>query len=205
MRDKKKQKTRKLLDISHRDHITNKEVKARTGNAIGPYKDILTPVKSHELKWYGHDTRSSGLAKTVLQGTVQGERRGGRGNDGKTTSKSGLALNGIPYYENPRTARSGGSWLKNLQWCPNAQPYYGIGEVEGQLISLAVRHSLNKHLFSYTHRGRCADREREICSIGRNKVEAFTVCLYRRLHAYLSILGATRGVKVSASAFLVCH
>ena len=34
-----------------------------------------------------------------------------RGNDGKTTSKSGLALNGICYYGKLRTARSGGSWL----------------------------------------------------------------------------------------------
>ena len=34
-----------------------------------------------------------------------------RGNDGKTTSKSRLALNGIFYYGKPRTARSGGSWL----------------------------------------------------------------------------------------------
>ena len=34
-----------------------------------------------------------------------------RGNDGKTTSKSGLALNGTSYYGKPRTARSGGSWL----------------------------------------------------------------------------------------------
>ena len=28
---------RKLLGISYRDHITNEEVKARIGNAIGPY------------------------------------------------------------------------------------------------------------------------------------------------------------------------
>ena len=34
-----------------------------------------------------------------------------RGNDGKTTSKSGLALNGISYYGKLRTARSSGSWL----------------------------------------------------------------------------------------------
>ena len=32
-----------------------------------------------------------------------------RGNDGKTTSKSGLALNGISYYGELKTARSGGS------------------------------------------------------------------------------------------------
>ena len=43
--------------------------------AIGPYEDLLTTVKRLKLKWYGHVTRSSGLAKTILQGTVQGGRR----------------------------------------------------------------------------------------------------------------------------------
>ena len=64
----------KLLGISHRDHITNEEVKARIGNAMGPYEDLLTSVKRRKLKWYGHVARSSGLAKIVLQGTVQGGR-----------------------------------------------------------------------------------------------------------------------------------
>ena len=68
---------RTLLGISYRDHITNEEVKVRTGNAIGSYEDLLTSVKRRKLKWYGHVTRSSGLAKTVLQGTAQdGTRRG---------------------------------------------------------------------------------------------------------------------------------
>ena len=67
---------RKLLGVSYRDHITNEEVKARIGNAIGPYEDLLTSVKRRKLKLYGHVTRSSGLAKTVLQGTVQRRRRG---------------------------------------------------------------------------------------------------------------------------------
>ena len=69
---------RKLLGISYRDHITNEEVKARIGNAIGAYEDLLTSVKRRKLKWCGHVTRSSGLAKTILQGTVQGGRRRGR-------------------------------------------------------------------------------------------------------------------------------
>ena len=38
---------------------------------------LLTSVKRRKLKWYGHFTRSSGLAKTILQGTVQGGRRRG--------------------------------------------------------------------------------------------------------------------------------
>ena len=54
---------------------SSEEVKARIGNAIGPYEDLLTSVKRCKLKWYGHVTRSSGLAKTVLQGTVQVGRR----------------------------------------------------------------------------------------------------------------------------------
>ena len=41
----------------------------------------------------------------------EGEEEADTGNDGETTSKSGLALNGIYYYGKPRTARSGGSWL----------------------------------------------------------------------------------------------
>ena len=57
-------------------YITNEEVKARIGNAIRWYEDVLTSVKRHKLKWYGHITWSSGLAKTILQGTVQGRRRG---------------------------------------------------------------------------------------------------------------------------------
>ena len=48
---------RKLLGISYRDHITNEELKARFGNAIGPYEDLLTSVKRRKLKWYGHVTR----------------------------------------------------------------------------------------------------------------------------------------------------
>ena len=42
--------------------------------AIGP---DLSLVKTRELKWYGHVSRSSGLAETILQGTVKGERRQG--------------------------------------------------------------------------------------------------------------------------------
>ena len=52
--------------------------KARTGHAIGLCEDLLTSVKKRKLKWYGHVTQSSGLATTVLQGTVQGGRRRGR-------------------------------------------------------------------------------------------------------------------------------
>ena len=46
--------------------------------AIGPHEDLLTIVKRRKLQWYGHVSRFSGLAKTILQGTVKGGRRQGR-------------------------------------------------------------------------------------------------------------------------------
>ena len=68
---------RKLLNI-YKDNVTNKEVRAKFQQAIGPHKDLLTIVKRRKLQWYGHVSRSSGLAKTILQGTVKGRRRQGR-------------------------------------------------------------------------------------------------------------------------------
>ena len=46
--------------------------------AIGKYDELLTFVKKVKLRWFGHVSRSSGLAKTILHGTVQGKRRKGR-------------------------------------------------------------------------------------------------------------------------------
>ena len=46
--------------------------------AIRPHKDLLTTVKRCKLQWYRHVSRSSGLAKTILQGTIKGGSRKGR-------------------------------------------------------------------------------------------------------------------------------
>ena len=69
---------RKILRISDKDHNTNEEVRAKIQQAIGPHEDPLTIAKRRKLQWYGHVSRSSGLAKSILQGTVKGERRQGR-------------------------------------------------------------------------------------------------------------------------------
>ena len=69
---------RKILRISYKDHVTNEEVHAKIQQAIGPHEDLLTIIKRRKLQWYGHVSRSSGLAKTILQGTVKGGRRQGR-------------------------------------------------------------------------------------------------------------------------------
>ena len=69
---------RRLLNISYKHHVTNEEVRNRIQNAIGVHDDLLTMVKKRKHRWYGHISRSSGMAKTILQGTVKGARRRGR-------------------------------------------------------------------------------------------------------------------------------
>ena len=68
----------KILLILYKDHVTNEEVRAKIQQAIGPHEDLPSMVKRRKLQWYGRGSRSSGLAKTILQGTVEGERRQGR-------------------------------------------------------------------------------------------------------------------------------
>ena len=69
---------RKIPHISCKDYVTNEEVHAKIQQAIGPHEDLLMIIKRCKLQWYGHVSRSSGLAKTILQGTVKGGRRQGR-------------------------------------------------------------------------------------------------------------------------------
>ena len=58
--------------------ITNEEVYAKILQATEPHEDLLTIEKRRKLQWYGHVSRSSGLAKTILQGTVKWGRRQGK-------------------------------------------------------------------------------------------------------------------------------
>ena len=55
---------------------TNKEVHRKIQAAIGEYDEPLTLKR--KLRWFSHVSMSSGLAKTILQGTVKGKRKRGR-------------------------------------------------------------------------------------------------------------------------------
>ena len=54
------------------------EVRNRIQNATAVHDDLLIMVKKRKLRWYGHISKSSGMAKIILQGTVKGARRRGR-------------------------------------------------------------------------------------------------------------------------------
>ena len=49
--------------LGSKHQLTNR---AKIQQAIGPHKDLLTNMKRHKLQWYGHGSRSSGLAKTIF-------------------------------------------------------------------------------------------------------------------------------------------
>ena len=59
---------RRLLIISYKDHVTDEEVRKKIQAAIGDYVELLALVKKRKLRWFGHVSRSSGLAKITLQG-----------------------------------------------------------------------------------------------------------------------------------------
>ena len=65
---------RRLLHISCKDHVTNEEVRNRIQNAIGVHDD-LTMVKKRKLTWYGHISRSSGMAKTNSAGDSERSKK----------------------------------------------------------------------------------------------------------------------------------
>ena len=59
---------RRLLNISYKDRVTNEEVRSRIQSATGVHDDLLTMVKKRKLRWYGHISRSSGMAKKFCKG-----------------------------------------------------------------------------------------------------------------------------------------
>ena len=101
---------RKILHISYKDHVTNEEVHAKIQKAIGPYKDLLTIVKRCKLQWYGHVSRSSGLARTILQGTVKGGRRQGR--QRKRWKGNHREWTGLEFTKSRRAMQNRGKWRK---------------------------------------------------------------------------------------------
>ena len=64
---------RKIVRISDKDHVTNENVRAKIQQ-----EDLLTIVRRRKLQLYGHVSRSSGSAKTIVQGTVKGGKKTGR-------------------------------------------------------------------------------------------------------------------------------
>ena len=109
-------KYRKIFGISFRDRITNEDVRNRVRSAIGPHDDLLSIVKTRKLRWYGHVTRATGLANTIMQGTVPGGRRRGRPktkqNKKKCWQDNIKEWTELPLAKTLRLAEDRGGWRK---------------------------------------------------------------------------------------------
>ena len=111
---------RRLLNISYKDHVTNKDVRRKIQAATGEYDELLTLVKKRKLRWFGHISRSSGITKTILQGTVKGNRKRGRQKKRWTTlSKSGQEWTLPAQLGQLKTGQNRKELLRIHLWCPN--------------------------------------------------------------------------------------
>ena len=100
---------RKIPRISYKDHVTNEEVRAKIQQAIGPHEDV-TISKRRKLQWYGHVSRSSGLAETIWQGTVKGGRRQGR--QRKRWEDNVGEWTGLEFAKSQRAVENSKKWRK---------------------------------------------------------------------------------------------
>ena len=92
------------------DRVTNEEVRAKIQQASGTYEDLLTTVKRRKLQWYGHASRSSGLDKTILQGTVKGGRRQSR--QRKRWEDNIREWTGLEFAKSQRAVENRDNWRK---------------------------------------------------------------------------------------------
>ena len=114
---------RRLLNISYKDHVTNEEVRIQIQAAIGEYDELLTLVKKRKLRWFGHVSRSSGLAKTILQGTMKGKRKRGRQKkrwEDNIKEWTGMSL--PAQLGQLKTGQDGKGLLQIHLWCPDDLP-----------------------------------------------------------------------------------
>ena len=74
--------------IGHFIHVTNEEVRRKIHASTGEYDELLILVKKR-------NSRTPGLAKTILLGTVTLKRRGRQKKRLKYILKSGVNRNGL--------------------------------------------------------------------------------------------------------------
>ena len=104
------------------DMDTNEEVRRKIQATNGQYDELLTLVKKRKLRWFGHVSRSSGIAKTILQGTVKGKRK--RGRQKKRWEDNIKEWTGMDFASSTRAAenRSRKGLLQIHLWCPDDLP-----------------------------------------------------------------------------------
>ena len=95
---------------------TDEEVCTKIQQANGLHEDLLTIVKRRKLKRYGPVCRSSGLAKTILQSTVNGGKKTTQTEGEVGRQRQGMDRPGVGQVPRSprgqwRTEKNEGNWL----------------------------------------------------------------------------------------------
>jgi len=69
---------KKILKIRYTAHRTSEFVWKEITDAMGTQEHLLATIKRKKLRWFGHVNRSTGLAKLIMKGSVEGRRSSGR-------------------------------------------------------------------------------------------------------------------------------
>ena len=112
---------RRLLNISYKDHVNNEKVRRKIQAAIGEYDELLTLVKKRKLRWFCHVSRYSGLAKTILQGSVKRKRK--RGRQKKRWEDNIKEWTRMDFPSSTRASENRPGWKGIVHlWCPDDLP-----------------------------------------------------------------------------------
>ena len=95
-------------------------MRATVTQSIGPHDDLLTTVKQRKLHWYGHVTRSDGISKTILQGTVNGSRK--RGRQKKRWEDNIREWTGLDFATTQRAAEDRKKWTEIVRRSSSGAP-----------------------------------------------------------------------------------
>ena len=127
------QDTTLLIQRPTRKSVTRS---SRQSAAVGPHEDFLTIVKRCKVRWYGHISRSSGLVKTMLQGTVKGMKKTRQTEEEMGRQHQGMDRSGVQQVpESGRGQRKNGRhWLRSHLRCPKKKKRSVKGQLKAKIV-----------------------------------------------------------------------
>ena len=103
---------RKVIRLSHKDHVTNEGIHAKIQLAIGPHKGLLTIVRDANCSNMDMSPVRQVWPKPSCKALLKGGRRQGRQKRGrKTSSGNGQSWSSPSPRGHWRTENNGGNWL----------------------------------------------------------------------------------------------
>ncbi|KAI8515535.1 hypothetical protein Bbelb_063480 [Branchiostoma belcheri] len=140
---------RRLLGISYHQHKTNEYVYQQVYSLVGPQEAVMSTVRRRKLQWFGHLTRHNNLAKTILQGTLEGKRRRGRQKKVRRDNIKNWTSLTVPQLLTAAQDRR--SWLHSCCKVYLVPPTTSVGHGTSKMEMLRANHRLLKNTIRVCH------------------------------------------------------